>query len=137
MGTDNKSKSQKNSKPVPKKVEDSKKKTPVKDTKNNKKTTKPVSKVEPKGRESKKKGESSKPTLIKFTKEEKGQTRRKESSREDKSKQRKSKKRKAKSMDAADKFNLLDIILTETDDENYCSASDRESKESSSDDEWT
>ena len=40
-------------------------------------------------------------------------------------------------MDAADQFNLLDIILTETDDENYCSASDKESKESSSDDEWT
>ena len=63
-------------------------------------------------------------------------TKKKESSKDDKSKQRKSKKRKAKSMDAADKFNLLDIILTETDDENYCSASDKESKESSSDDEW-
>lgn len=61
----------------------------------------------------------------------------KKDSKDDKSKQRRSKKRKAKSMDAADKFNLLDIILTETDDENYCSASDRESKESSSDDEWT
>ena len=85
----------------------------------------------------KKKGESKKPTMIKFTKEEKeGKTRRKESSREDKSKQRKSKKRKAKSMDAADKFNLLDIILTETDEENYCSASENESKDSSSDDEW-
>ena len=59
-----------------------------------------------------------------------------EFSREDKSKQRKSKKRKAKSMDAADKFNLLDIILTETDDENYCSASENNSKDSSSDDEW-
>ncbi len=32
-------------------------------------------------------------------------------------KKRRSKKRKAKTMDAADKFNLLDIILTETDDE--------------------
>ena len=30
---------------------------------------------------------------------------------------RRSKKRRAKTMDAADKFNLLDIILTETDDE--------------------
>jgi hypothetical protein len=61
----------------------------------------------------------------------------KKESKDDKSKQRRSKKRKVKSMDAADQFNLLDIILTETDDENYCSASDRESKESSSDDEWT
>ena len=39
-------------------------------------------------------------------------------------------------MDAADKFNLLDIILTETDEENYCSASENDSKDSSSDDEW-
>merc|ERR1711997_1362196 len=60
----------------------------------------------------------------------------KKDSKDDKSKQRRSKKRKAKSMDAADKFNLLDIILTETDDENYCSASENNSKDSSSDDEW-
>ena len=73
----------------------------------------------------------------KVTKEEKVSTRRtREPAKDDKSKQRRSKKRKAKSMDAADKFNLLDIILTETDDENYCSASDKESKDSSSDDEW-
>ena len=70
-------------------------------------------------------------------KEEKSSSSKKKESKDDKSKQRRSKKRKVKSMDAADQFNLLDIILTETDDENYCSASDRESKESSSDDEWT
>merc|ERR1719330_1736598 len=71
------------------------------------------------------------------SKEEKSTSSKKKESKDDKSKQRRSKKRKVKSMDAADQFNLLDIILTETDDENYCSASDKESKESSSDDEWT
>merc|ERR1711936_1071363 len=107
-----------------------------KETKNNKKTSKSVTRVEPKGKEVRKKEESKKPTLIKFAKEEKTATKRKENSREEKGKQRKSKKRKAKSMDAADKFNLLDIILTETDDENYCSNSENESDDSSSDDEW-
>ena len=37
--------------------------------------------------------------------------------KEETTRKRRTKKRKAKTMDAADKFNLLDIILTETDDE--------------------
>jgi len=54
-----------------------------------------------------------------------------------KGKPRKSNKRSAKGANASDQFNLLDIYLADTDDEHYqISASDKESEEQSSDEEW-
>jgi len=83
--------------------------------------------------------DAKKTTTAKREKEEKAtpaKTKKKAAAKVDKGKQRRSKKRKAKCMDAADQFNLLDIILTETDDENYCSNSEKESVETSSDEEY-
>merc|ERR1712130_1088556 len=102
-----------------------------------KKDVKPTSKLKEPREKGEKKKENKKIIPSKKSKEEKLPIKnRKKDTKEDKSRQRKSKKRKAKSMDTADQFNLLDIILTETDDENYCSVSEKESEETSSDEEY-
>lgn len=101
------------------------------------KDVKPTSKLKEPIEKGEKKKDNKKAASPKTSKEEKAPSRnKKKDTREEKSKQRKSKKRKAKSMDTADQFNLLDIILTETDDENYCSVSEKESEETSSDEEY-
>jgi len=102
-----------------------------------KKDVKPTSKIKEPREKGEKKKDTKKVVPSKKSKEEKSPLKTtKKDAKEDKSRQRKSKKRKAKSMDTADQFNLLDIILTETDDENYCSVSEKESEETSSDEEY-
>merc|ERR1712106_633689 len=102
-----------------------------------KKDVKPTSKLKEPTDKGEKKKDNKKTVPVKKVKEENAPPKgKKKDAREDKSRQRKSKKRKAKSMDTADQFNLLDIILTETDDENYCSVSEKESEETSSDEEY-
>jgi len=102
-----------------------------------KKDVKPTSKIKEPREKGEKKKDNKKVVPSKKSKEEKSPPKtKKKDTKEDKSRQRKSKKRKAKSMDTADQFNLLDIILTETDDENYCSVSEKESEETSSDEEY-
>eukprot|EP00092_Neocalanus_flemingeri_P014188 GFUD01015307.1.p1 GENE.GFUD01015307.1~~GFUD01015307.1.p1 ORF type:complete len:2572 (+),score=650.46 GFUD01015307.1:122-7837(+) len=108
------------------------------DKQKEKKEVKTTTKLKETIEKGEKKKETKRTTPVKKTKEVKrpSKSKIKEVTKEDKSRQRKSKKRKAKSMDAADQFNLLDIILTETDDENYCSVSEKESEDTSSDDEY-
>jgi len=107
------------------------------DNSKEKKDVKPTSKLKEPTDKGEKKKDNKKTVPVKKVKEEKAPPKdKKKDAREDKSRQRKSKKRKAKSMDTADQFNLLDIILTETDDENYCSVSEKESEETSSDEEY-
>lgn len=86
------------------------------------------------------KGKEKNNTTDKKTEGKKGkrekQSRSKESEKA-KGKPRKSNKRTAKGANASDQFNLLDIYLADTDDEHYqISASDKESEEQSSDEEW-
>jgi len=46
------------------------------------------------------------------------------------------KKRKAKTIDSADRFNLLDILLTDSEAENWKSEVEQSEDDSSSDDEY-